>query len=76
MDKKTFGRMLKRYRMKAKMSQSEMAQKCGQSRQYIQLVESGLSPSIWKADQILRSLGVSLTVGDSDSDVSLSRRDA
>jgi transcriptional regulator with XRE-family HTH domain len=64
---RTFAELIRSYRKKNDISVAEMARKCGVSSQYIYSVEYGSDPSVTRADQMLRAIGMSLELGDGPS---------
>lgn len=66
MKKGAFGAMVKRQRLKLGLSGGEAAERCGISKQLLQQIEGGQSPSVERADQICRGLGISLVLGTLD----------
>lgn len=59
-----FARVVKSEREKQGLSQAELSRRAGCSKQYVSLLEGcGLSPSIERADAILKELGISCILG-------------
>ena len=66
MDKKDFGEWLKAKRKAQKLTQRELAEKCGICRECICWWENGKnSPTLENADKLVKALGTSLTIGES-----------
>ena len=65
MDKKNFGEWLKANRKAKGLTQQELADKCGVTRESIVWWETGKnSVSLENAGKVVKALGTSLTLGD------------